>query len=289
MEVQYLSASDQTGCDRETTRTVNCLMENDPLCMPPPFDISPELSTRATFQIDLEACVQITFNLTASFSQTDPLRVVIIGRTDNPAPIRNVIENADAEEADIVLLTGDHLDDSKLERLEFLTSELESLPAPIVVTPGEREHFDGSLAAFRQRFGPGDLTWEIGDIQFVAFRSARQTLGEDGVVELRTRLRALDNNRPVVALTHTPPRDPSGLRDRGFRSRIEGSRTLSVLSEEGVDLLIAGHIEGAERASYDGLSLFLPPGGTQEITTVTLEPGSEEGALDFGVDLPPDN
>ncbi|MFB6374908.1 MAG: hypothetical protein ABEN55_17710, partial [Bradymonadaceae bacterium] len=84
---------------------------------------------------------------------------------------------------------------------------------------------------------------------------------------------------------HTPPLDPKGLRDRGFRSRTEGSRTLSVLSQEGTDFLAAGHVPGPTVETYGDLKLAVPPaGGGDGLSMVRLAPRKKaDGTLNVEV------
>ena len=276
--VEHLTSNEQPGCDADDAGTIDCSTGDDPLCSAGRFDQSDDPPTRGSLLVDLPACVKVTLALEATFEPARPLRVGIVGPTYASAPLPGLIGRLDQAGADIALLTGDHVDDSESADLERLARRLAELPLPVVVTPGERERIDGALAVFRKQLGPISLTWTMRGIQFLSFNSARQTLGDEGVSTLRRRTRDLpDDALPRAALTHTPPLDPEGLRDRGFRSRLEAARTLSVLSKEKFRLAATGHLTGPRRAQRNDLTVYIPPDAQKRaVGLLKLTPAGDE-------------
>jgi hypothetical protein len=249
-----VTGNDDPACNRNNN-TTDCLQSDDPLC-----DIgtyTQEASTRGRVEIAMPPCRRITFRLTPqSWTNSDRGATAgVVGQTASTGSLRTAAERASDAGADFLLLLGDHADRQADQPADQLANRTDDLPLPVIVLPGERELSDESLVDFERLFGPVDLSWRIGGIDFIAPDTSGGGLGRDGLSELRGNLRPIGSSSSLIAFTHRPPLDPDGFRNRGFTSRIEGARTVSLLAEFDTDLLVAGHLQTTTRDRLSSIPL----------------------------------
>lgn len=282
---RYQSADDREGCGDDRSGSVDCTAESDPLCEAAELSHEPGAASEGELTLELPPCTQLELALEVVVDRSNPMSIAAIGSGASAESVGSLVDAA-ASDAQFVLLTGDHTADSTEGALDDLAEELRGRQAPVVFTPGEAETIGDSRTAFHRRFGPPRLGFEFGSVQFLTFDSARQTLGTDGVGDLRSHLRELDPGEPIVALTHTPPFDPKELRKRGFRSETEAARTISSLSDYRTDLLVAGHLPERHRRDDAGFLVAIPPpgdGGGYHAFDLTTRPAGANSKLDVDV------
>lgn len=253
----YRSGDDRQGCSDPPNGSVEC-PGTDPLCEVGDSRRTPGSDTTAILTVDLPPCAELEFSYDWVVDQASPFRVAVAGATENLDRLGRRIDRVSGE-VQMALLTGDYAESPDGEGIRALATALENREVPIVVTPGEEEVSGNSRRAYRRRFGTLQPQWRVGGVQFLGFPSPRQSLGTEGVEELDSRLRRLERDAPIVTLTHTAPLDPNELRNDGFRSRTEASRTISSLATHRADLLVAGHLPDQQRTSYGDVELVVPP------------------------------
>lgn len=288
--VERFEADGQETCADEPSETIDCSEGGEPLCEGPGLQFDAEVATRADLTVDLPPCTRLTVEIGADRRTETRLRLAVAGRTGTPGPLTDIAGRAAERDATLLVLTGDHAEDSTNEDLQALSDRLRRLPVPVVALPGEREAAGPSLNNFQTLLGPPELSWEIqlasGVLQFVDVASPNQTLGSDGVEDLADRLGDFDQGTPLVTLTHTPPLDPKSLRDRGFRSRIEGARALSAMAGEEVDLLLAGHVATTHETDLEGLPTLVAGESTDgAFALLDLQPTLDTPDDQLGVEV----
>ncbi len=260
LRVNPLSSSEMLGCpDARDGVPIACAQQPDePACTAPEVERPSNTRTELSFEATLEGCWRASYALEFDDdAAAEPLRIGVVGRTASLGELEDALEAATADEPDFIVLLGDNAENSSLNGLRQLELVRERVDYPAVILPGEEELVDGSRSLFLETFGPFDFRWDIKGVQHVAFYSADGELGEGGVARLANTISRLDDNRPKLAFTHTPPVDPIGPRDRGFEGELEGARTLSALSEHGVDRLFVGHINDTARESINDMRVHL--------------------------------
>jgi hypothetical protein len=283
--VERFEADGQETCADDPSETIDCADSDDPVCDGAQLQFDPEVATRAELTVDLPPCTRFSIELGADRSAQTSLRIAVAGRTDTPAPLADITRRAAERDAAFLVLAGDNAEDSTTEDLRALSDRLRRRPLPVVLLPGELEAAGPSLNTFQTLLGPPDLSWETqlssGLLQFVDIATANQTLGSDGIDEVVDRLNDFDEDSPLVTLTHTPPLDPKSLRDRGFRSRIEGARLLSAMADEGVDLLLAGHLATTHDTTLEDLPTYVAGESTDgEFALLELTPTDGQLAVE---------
>lgn len=297
LSISFSSAADTDGCPEVSRDPISCVAATesmgDPcstgsdcpagltcidsqcepatsfdLCTPPTVEDSPEPGL--TFSTDVQPCTLIRYDLAIQDDDT-PLRFVAIGSTDSLETLREALEAASEldPEPDFIVLLGENIEDSNLDGLDALEASLNSVDIPKVYVAGSRAvDFDEGAPVLR-RLGPHDQTFALKGVRFVSFFSARRGLGERGFQRLETFLRQLERlpEGPSVALTHTIPLDPNGIRDQGFKSRIEGARTVSLLEEFGVDYLLSGRIPSNEAGALGTMEAWITSAESNRLRT----------------------
>lgn len=258
-----LSALEMPGCpEAPTGAPVDCLTtpEHAVCAAPARADAGPRRS-ETSLVVDLGACTRRSYRVerSADIGPAPPaaVRMAVLGRADSLAQLRRALEAASAQVPDFVLLLGDMVENSSLNGLRDLDFLLRDLDFPAVVLPGEDELVDGKRARFLEVFGPLDFGWSVGDVQFYTFYSADANLTDNGIMRLRDVLGRMDPDRPTLLFTHTPPIDPLGPRDQGFRSQIQAARALSLISDAGVDALFVGHIRDSASVDIHNIKVYL--------------------------------
>lgn len=281
--VRELSSSQHARCPDRSTDTIDCSAESPPVCQAPELERGSNAPTVGELAIDPPSCREIVYGIDRPSPDSEALRLALAGPDVGQGDVARAAEIASDASARLLVLTGDHAERSSETGVDRLAEATQGLAVPVVLLPGEREVVGGNLSRIQRHFGPTQLSWtadgpsgEFGtDIQMVTFESPRQSLEVDGPERLVDRLDRLDGQRPMMVLTHTPPLDPRSLRDRGFRSRIEGKRVLSALTDGAPDVLAAGHLPTAERTDYGSLTAVVAGGAT--LTLVDLKQTSGGG------------
>jgi hypothetical protein len=263
-QIRPLTATEMPGCpDTADAETTVCSESPDAAgCQPPATMDESDRLAQVQLELSQAACRRISYSLDLSSDSTgeasdEPLRFAIIGKTSSLDQLRQALDQATADNPDLVVLLGDNAQNASLNGLRELELVLRRADYPTVMLPGEDEIVEGSRTQFLRTFGPFDFRFGLKDVHLVAFFSAEAELGQDGVERLQSTLSRLSRERPKLLFTHTPPIDPNGLRDEGFESQIEGARTLSVLAEAGVEALFAGHINDAHSDEVNGVETHL--------------------------------
>ena len=267
VQVQQITALDATemlGCPETVDASpITCADENadensEPACEPPAVENVDNRRAQIEFELGQQGCRRISYSVVLPEQQAQtPLRFAVLGRTGTLDQLRRALDQATADDPDLVVLMGDNTENASLNGLRELELVLSRADYPAVVIPGEDEIVEGSRTQFLQTFGPFDYRFGLKDAHLVAFFSAEAELGQDGVSRLQNTLRRLGAERPRLLFTHTPPIDPVGPRDEDFESQIEGVRTLSILAEQAVDALFVGHINDSHAGQVNGVQTYL--------------------------------
>lgn len=228
-------------------------------CVPPDFERLEGQETSLSFVVDVQPCrrIQLETFLDSSL-EGEPLRFAVVGPTTGDEILLELRDQFRAADVDFVVLLGDNAPSADERGLGALERTSIRLGAPVVVVAGPRELEASEGEEFLRRFGPHDHTWSLKGARFFSFYTALGALGPRGferldtfLVELNEGLDPADPPGPLVGVTHTPPLDPDGLRDGGFRSDVEGARVVSLLQQHGVHQLYAGSLGTGEVKIHD--------------------------------------
>lgn len=222
---------------------------------------SPEDATALSFDVDLVRCTAFQFGF--ELAGADEVRFGVVGPTSSLGRLEAAVTRLKAEEVDFVAILGENLESASTAGLESMDTRLSRLGVSIVYVVGEdADDVDSGQAALKM-LGPHDHIFSLHGSRFVVFYSANRTLATNGLVRLESFLRALAAQRDaagtgvVMALTHTPPLDPNGTRDLGFKSRTEGARVMSMLNRFGVTDLFAGRVPASDHAVFGEVDVWL--------------------------------
>lgn len=195
-----------------------------------------------------------------------------------------VCELARSEGADLFLIAGDLFDSNRIAEaaVAFVRAELERVPCPVVLIPGNHDCFDERSVYRRFDFreiGPHvfPLTHEEGET--LAFDELHATVWGKGLVD------HVPHNRPLAGV---PLRDGDrwhvGLAHGHFAEDLELRSSLITPGEigaSGLDYLALGHVhvfrdvsQGGTRACYAGTPAPLHGGQPESgsVALVTLDP-----------------
>ncbi|AWV89501.1 metallophosphoesterase family protein [Bradymonas sediminis] len=257
-----LTTRSRSNCPNETSReAIECASTPEhPSCAAPELTRAEGIRSEATLLVDLDACTRRSYTVErgdADAAGSDMVRLAVLGRAASLDELGRALDAATADSPDFVLLLGDAAENSSLNGLRDLDFLLRRVDFPAVMLPGEDELVDGKRARFLEVFGPFDFGWQVGDAQFYAFYSADATLSDDGLSRLRNVLGRMQSNHPTLLFTHTPPTDPLGPRDQGFRSQLQAARVLSLLSESTIDAFFVGHINDRATEDINSIKMYL--------------------------------
>lgn len=254
LPVAASASFDTEACPRVVPSSPSC--NGDPNCLPPTLTMNPGTATQGELIIPLAPCRRIVVEIAPPAAKS--ISYIVIGSMDDPARLATIFQDAiqRAPLLDFAVILGDAADSGEQAALDALAGQLRRSPVPVVVLPGEREADKADAASRWQRsFGPLELRWTMSSAQFLVFPSVGGTLPTRGLNNLQSALRAMRDERtiaaqtaspfsapPVLAFTHVPPFDPSGLREAGFTDRLEAARVMSTLGRYGVQALFAGHL-----------------------------------------------
>lgn len=249
-------------CSLEAERVdINCVESpSEEQCRAIPFERPKETTIVASLPLD--PCLKVTYQLALPEAQEmSDTSFVVIGSTRSPDTISEVVaaERAADRAHDFYILLGDALAGKDNAAVDELITRTRALDEVFIAIPGAEELGADSGLYFARHFGDFAYHWSMKQTQFVSFYSARRQLTTRGLINLESSLRAMEtedrtwraqNNYtlpddearalPAFAVTHTPPFDPNAQRERGFTSRIEAARAMSLLGEYAIDTLFAG-------------------------------------------------
>lgn len=226
-------------------------------CEAPDYERLRGQETSIKFELSALPCQRVRLETVVPDDALSPLRFAVLGPTRDVELISSLGDEFREAELDFVLLLGDHVDAVTEGGLARLERTLTQLGTPAVVLAGPRETATESGAEFLRRFGPHDHIWRLKGTRFFAFYSAPGVLGPRGLDRLRSFLLQLEpafddadfddaDDSVLIGATHVPPFDPNGLRDDGFRSKVEAAQVMSTLETHGVHQLFAGGLAAAE-------------------------------------------
>ena len=173
--------------------------------------------------------------------------------------------------------------DSRIDMLAW-RDLLVSNSIPLVTALGPIEGAGPSLLPFHEVLGRSDFSFLIGEVLFLVMDTSSAEYGDDQFAYWDSVLGKADAG-VIIALMHTPPLDPAGLRDNGFSSRGQSARLMSMLSEHGVDTIFTGGIGSFANERESGIHVVSTGGAgtlesgdnsTRHLLHVTVDPASED-------------
>lgn len=202
-----------------------------------------------------------------------------------------VVELAREEPPDVVVVSGDLTQRARREQFEEAAKFLDGFRCPVVVTPGNHdvplyrlwERFLAPYRHYRDCISDelNTVTRQAG-MTIVALNSSRSFTFSNGRLEkeqLAFAAEAFAGSPPTdlrVVVTHhhlAPP--PDFARDRVMP---KARRALRIFGEQGVDLILAGHMHRA----YVGDSLDFFPGEERENGIIVVQCGTTTSARGRG-------
>lgn len=173
--------------------------------------------------------------------------------------------------------------DSRIDMLAW-RDLLVSNSIPLVTALGPIEGAGPSLLPFHEVLGRSDFSFTIGEVLFLVMDTSSAEYGDDQFDYWESVLEKASAS-VIIALMHTPPLDPAGLRDNGFASRGQSARLMSMLSEHGVDTIFTAGIGSFANERESGIHVVSTGGAgrlesgdnsTRHLLHVTVDPASED-------------
>jgi 3',5'-cyclic AMP phosphodiesterase CpdA len=176
---------------------------------------------------------------------------------------------------DLVLLSGDLVDDGSPEAYACLRRLLAPLAMPVLVIPGNHDE----RAAFRRAFddhaylpatGPMNyLASELGDVRIVALDVTVPGLHHGQVDEAGARwldaVLSRDAQRPTIVMMHQPPFE-SGVPYLDAYLCRDGGRLAEVVARHAcVERIVCGHVHRFMQVRFGGTILCTAPSTTTAI------------------------
>ncbi|MCK0196706.1 phosphodiesterase [Ancylobacter sp. 6x-1] len=186
---------------------------------------------------------------------------------------------------DLVLLTGDVVEEGTAEDYAFARTLLAQLPAPLLVLPGNHD----ARAAFRAAFADHAHLPAQGSLHFAVDHGPLRIVGLDvtvpgehhGVVDeaaagwLEATLAAAPE-RPTLLMMHQPPIRSGISCIDAYRCFGEVRLAAVIARHPQVERVLCGHVHRAMQARFGGTLLMTAP-STCTAIGLRLDTGEEEG------------
>jgi hypothetical protein len=244
------------------------------ICEAPIFVRDADDPTALSFDVLSVPCVAKQYGLAPPLTP-ETVRFGVVGATSSLDRMESAIKRLKDEDVDFITLTGENVESSDSSAIDALETRLSRLGVSIVYVVGEdADNVDSGQYALT-RFGPHDHTFSIGSTRFAVFYSAKRELATNGFARLERYIRTLsalqlgDGAGSIIAFTHTPPMDPNGIRDLGFKNHVEGARTMSLLNQFGVRDLFAGRIPASDAGTFGDVDVWLTTSTDSLLTSVS--------------------
>ncbi len=232
------------------------------VCEVPVYVRDPDDATALSFDVLSVPCVAKQYGLAPALTP-ETVRFGVVGATSSLDRMESAIKRLKEEDVDFITLTGENIESSDSSAIDALETRLTRLGVSIVyVVGGDADNVDSGQYALL-RLGPHDHTFSIGSTRFAVFYSAQRELATGGFARLERYVRTLkalhvgDGAGSIIAFTHTPPIDPNGIRDLGFKNHVEGARTMALLNQFGVRDLFAGRIPASDAGTFGDVDVWL--------------------------------
>ena len=235
--------------------------------------------------------------LIAQLSDTHvrPKGVRYQGVVDSNAGLHDAIDRLHAldRRPDLVLLTGDLVDEGRPEEYEQVREILRRLVIPLLVIPGNHDDRDNLRTAFADHAylpprGPLHFCVEDYPVRFIGLDSTvpglhHGHLDGDALDWLADTL-AADATKPTVVMLHHPP-FVSGIGFMDEYRYVEGADLRAVIERAGnVELVLCGHVHRSMLKRWANAVVCTCPSTATEIDlrlTPAAEPSSHAGPRGF--------
>jgi len=174
--------------------------------------------------------------------------------TDVPAIAAGLLADLQAHAPSLVVVSGDLTQRARRGQFRAARAYLARLPQPQLIVPGNHDvplydvarRFFAPLARYRELINPDvDPVFSDDELFVVGLNTARSFTWQDGrisleqIERLKARL-AVAGTRIKVVVTHHPFIPPPGA--AGVKLVGRAALALTVLDEQKIDLLLAGHL-----------------------------------------------
>lgn len=221
------------------------------------------------FETDLEAherdlTRQNIAKLEARPEPREPLRFAVISDSHQAwDELSDVVTHLNQrEDLAFVVHLGDMTTFGLRHEFRQTLAQLRKLSVPFLTVIGNHDAISNGKIVYRAMFGPYDYSFEYGQLRFVALNTNPLEFGA-GTPDLAWLSAAIetDDRRPVVVLTHQPPKN--------------GGYELDFLERHGVSALISAHDHAASLSDERGLlRVTVDDAWSRHWTEVTLEDGA---------------
>ncbi|MBN2435134.1 MAG: metallophosphoesterase [Spirochaetes bacterium] len=212
------------------------------------------------YSLKCEVPVNKKISIYFKTTEEDPVFAVFSDVQRAVSEVSDIFEaiNSD-DDLQFVLSTGDLTSNGTKSEIKRFIKELENLAVPFYTTMGNHDSFDSQYKYWHKVFGRTSFRFIYRDTLFVFLDSSSGVLYHELYDDLEGWLGLSDGLK--IVLTHYPIVDPSGTRGGSFSSRNEAYKLLSLLGENGTDLLLFGHIHSYYKYTLAGIDCRISGGG----------------------------
>lgn len=195
------------------------------------------------------------------------------GNSDQRA---RLIESVNASDALFAVINGDLTSEGTRRQLRAASTELEALTIPWFATPGDKDASSDLDAAIVESLGATTFAFDVGSVRLMVADSGDAAFTErthDLVSTWLTDAALWWPSRPAppmrLLMTHVPPFDPFGARNRGFKSRQDAARVIASLQRNGAPLIIASEFSTFDRYTVGKIEIVNSGGAGAPIETTS--------------------
>jgi 3',5'-cyclic-AMP phosphodiesterase len=199
------------------------------------------------------------------------------GVVDSNAMFASAIAHVNALDPrpDLVLLSGDLVDEGTPLEYRMLRRLLAALAVPVLVIPGNHDDREAFRAAFDDHFylpGAGPMNYVIGDrgpVRIVALDVTLPSLHHGALDEAGARwlddTLAAEPRRPTMIMMHQPPFESGVPYLDAYLCRDGGRLADVVVRHANVERIVCGHVHRFMQVRFGGTMLCTAPSTTTAI------------------------
>lgn len=217
--------------------------------------LAAELPARDVNTVNLKRLAELDHN---------PLTFAVLGDSRDHGGLFPVLleEVAREEGVSFVIHLGDLVNRSRLWEYQQFFADLKALKGlPLLAIPGNHE-LKGEAHLFSEIFGPGDLSFRLGEYAFVLFNNAaREGFSPARRLWLAQELTRHRDARLRLVFLHVPLFDPRPDREKPHAMPAAAAQQLlTVLKDGRADHVFAGHIHGYFTGEWEGVPYTISGG-----------------------------
>ncbi|MHC1605570.1 MAG: metallophosphoesterase family protein [Candidatus Methanofastidiosia archaeon] len=197
--------------------------------------------------------------------------VVVGDNRDGPETFAKILEEINDTKYMFCINTGDIVPSGRREQFEAFMELVGNLKIPLYISIGNHELNNNSCELASEFLGDLTYSFDFGNTHFIILDNSTSRVSENDYLWMKQDIDNTDKENIILAC-HIPPYDPREDENHCLLGE-EATNFVDFMSQNGVDVVFAGHIHLYDERDIEGVHYVITAGGGAPLYALEAEGG----------------